>query len=225
MKKKIKNLLSKDFICFIKNPNQVFHSNFKQDFIIFVILTFLNFFGLFVKGIVTKEPFIESSDLPNFTFSKIFPVIFLIPLIEEFAFRGFLQFRSKLIFISSLISHIILVITFVSNYKIKTTMLIVMIIIGLLFLLFKNWYLLLINFITNNLKILVFISSICFGIMHLTNFENFEWINLISIFEKIIAGIFLCYITRKYNIWHSYFFHILNNSIPFILVIIYVLSQ
>lgn len=219
------NLLSKDFICFIKNSNEVFHSNFKQDFLIFVILTFLNFFGLFVKGIVTKEPFIEPSDLPNFTFSKIFPIIFLIPLIEEFAFRGFLQFKSKLIFIISLISYIILLITFVSNYTIKATIIIVMIIIGLLFLLFKNWYPLLIDFITNNLKILVLISSTCFGIVHLTNFENFEWINLISIFEKIIAGIFFCYITRKYNIWHSYFFHILNNSIPFILVMIYILSQ
>lgn len=219
------NLLSKDFICFIKNSNEVFHSNFKQDFLIFVILTFLNFFGLFVKGIVTKEPFIEPSDLPNFTFSKIFPIIFLIPLIEEFAFRGFLQFKSKLIFIISLISYIILLITFVSNYTIKATIIIVMIIIGLLFLLFKNWYPLLIDFITNNLKILVLISSTCFGIVHLTNFENFEWINLISIFEKIIAGIFFCYITRKYNIWHSYFFHILNNSILFILVMIYILSQ
>lgn len=225
MNKILNNLISKDFICFIKKPNQVFHSNFKQDFLIFVILTFLNFFGLFVKGIVTKEPFIEPSDLPNFTFSKIFPIIFLIPLIEEFAFRGFLQFKSKLIFIISLISQIILLLTFVSNYKIKATMLIVMIIIGLFFLLFKNWYPLLIDFITNNLKILVLISSTCFGIVHLTNFENFEWINLISIFEKIIAGIFFCYITRKYNIWHSYFFHILNNSIPFILVMIYILSQ
>ena len=116
-------------------------------------------------------------------------------------------------------------VTFVSNYKIKATMVIVIIIIGLLFLLFKNWYPLLIDFITNNLKILVLISSICFGIIHLTNFENFEWINLIGIFEKIIAGIFLCYITRKYNIWHSYLFHVLNNSIPFILVMIYILSQ
>jgi hypothetical protein len=35
----------------------------------FVILTFLNF-GLFVKGIVTKEPFIESSDLPILLFKN-----------------------------------------------------------------------------------------------------------------------------------------------------------
>ena len=81
------------------------------------------------------------------------------------------------------------------------------------------------SFIEVNLIIIILISSIIFGSAHLGNYDDFSWVNLIPISEKIIAGVFLCYIAKKYNIWRSYFFHIINNSLPFLIIIAYKLMQ
>jgi len=210
-----------DFLKFINNPYKKSNRNFRKDFIIFIFLTILNFLVLFIKSFFTNEPFIEESDLKLYNIEKIFPYLILIPLIEEFGCRGFLRFKNKKIFIISVIAVIILLVTFIKVDFYRNASIIVLIILSC-FIYFQNQlYEKFLIYINDNLKYLIWISSIIFGLMHLSNFHNFEYINLLGIAEKIIAGLFFCYITRKYNIFYSCFFHALNNSLPFLIIIAY----
>jgi membrane protease YdiL (CAAX protease family) len=79
-------------LTFITNPYKNSIRNFKKDFTHFLynikLLTF-------IKSLYTDEPFIEDSDLKLYNLKKIFPYLILIPLIEEFSYRGFLRFKNK----------------------------------------------------------------------------------------------------------------------------------
>jgi membrane protease YdiL (CAAX protease family) len=219
------NLVGNDFSCFLKNPNQKFNGVFRQDFTLFVLFTILSFFAGYVKSLITHESFIDESDLSKFNFSKIFPFIFLIPLIEELVFRGFLQYRSRLVFTLSFISIIFLLTSFFKQETTITYILIVVIILGLSVFFNKELYGKMLNFIDVNAIIITLISSIFFGSMHLFNYDTFYWVNLIPISEKVIAGVFLCYVAKKYGIWRSCFFHAINNSLPFLIIILHKLIQ
>lgn len=210
-----------DFLKFINNPYKNSTRNFKKDFTTFIFLTILNFSLLFIKSLHTDEPFIENSDLKLYNLEKIFPYLILIPLIEEFSFRGFLRFKNKRIFIISVIAIIILLATFISVDIFRNISIIILIILTCLIYFQNQRYEKFLLYVNDNLKPLIWISSIIFGLMHLSNFHNFEYINLLGITEKIIAGLFFCYITQKYNILYSYFFHALNNSLPFLIIIAY----
>jgi membrane protease YdiL (CAAX protease family) len=219
---KISEFVTKnDFLKFINNPYKNSIRNFKKDFTIFIFLTILNFLILFFKSLYTDEPFIEDSDLKLYNLEKIFPYLILIPLIEEFSYRGFLRFKNKKIFIISVIAIIILLATFISVDIFRNTSIIMLIILSCLIYFQNQRYEKFLLHINYNLKPLIWISSIIFGLMHLSNFSDFEYINLLGITEKIIAGLFFCYITQKYNIFYSYFFHALNNSLPFLIIIAY----
>jgi membrane protease YdiL (CAAX protease family) len=210
-----------DFLKFINSPYKKSSRNFRKDFIIFIFLTVLNFLVLFIKSCYTNEPFIEESDLTLYNIEKILSYLILIPLIEEFSYRGFLRFKNKKIFIISVIAVIILLATFIKVDIYRNSSIILLIILTC-FIYFQNQlYEKFLLFINKNLKYLIWISSIIFGLMHLANFHDFEYINLLGITAKIIAGLFFCYITRKYNIFYSYFFHALNNSLPFLIIFAY----
>ena len=213
--------MKNDFLSFLKNPHQKFTGFFRKDFTLFLLLTILSFFAGYLKSLITQESFIDESDLNEFNSSKIFPIIFLIPLIEELVFRGFLQYKSRLIFIMSFVSMIFFLTSFIKQDSKITHVLIVLTVLGLSVFFNKKLYQKMLNFIDANTIIIILISSIFFGCIHLLNYDNFLWVNLLPISEKIIAGVFLCYIAKKYNIWHSYFFHLINNSIPFLIIWVY----
>ncbi|CAM4019865.1 CPBP family glutamic-type intramembrane protease [Flavobacterium weaverense] len=213
--------MKNDFLYFLKNPHQKFTGFFRKDFTLFLLLTILSFFAGYLKSLITQESFIDESDLNEFNSSKIFPIIFLIPLIEELVFRGFLQYKSRLIFIMSFVSMIFFLTSFIKQDSKITHVLIVLTVLGLSVFFNKKLYQEMLNFIDANTIIIILISSIFFGCIHLLNYDNFLWVNLLPISEKIIAGVFLCYIAKKYNIWHSYFFHLINNSIPLLIIWVY----
>ena len=213
--------MKNDFLLFLKNPNQKFTGFFRKDFTLFLLLTIFSFFAGYLKSLITHESFIDDSDLNEFNSSKIFPIIFLVPLIEELVFRGFLQYKSRLIFIMSFVSMIFFLTSFIKQDSKITHVLIVLTVLGLSVFFNKKLYQKMLNFIDANTIIIILISSIFFGCIHLLNYDNFLWVNLLPISEKIIAGVFLCYIAKKYNIWHSYFFHLINNSIPFLIIWVY----
>lgn len=221
----LNSLRKSDFLHFIKNPNQKFNGVLKLDISLFVLTLILSFFAAYVKSLITSESFIDDSDIDKFNYSKIFPFIFLIPLIEELVFRGFLQFKSQLVFILSLISTLFCVTSIIKSETAVTYIIVAIIFFGLLVFFNKKIYKKMLRFIEVNALIIIYVSSILFGSMHFLNYDTFSWVNLIPIFEKIIAGVFLCYITKKYNIWLSYVFHIINNSVPFFIIMLYQLHQ
>ena len=219
------NLIKVDFLNFFKNPNQKFMGPFKRDFLIFLILTLLNFFCVFVKSLFTHDPFIDEGDLAKFNSAKLFSFVLLIPLIEELVFRGFLQYKSRLIFMLSAIAVLFFTSSFIKLETASTAILVMVSILSLIVLFNKRAYHAMLRFIARNTIAITLISAILFGFVHLFNYDTFIWLNLIPIAEKIISGLFLCYIAKKYSIWHSYFFHALNNLIPFLLIVLYQLIQ
>ena len=75
------------------------------------------------------------------------------------------------------------------------------------------------EFIDRNKLTLVYITSIIFGIFHITNYESFSPIDSLFIFHKILSGLFFSYIIVKYNSpWPACFFHAMNNAIPTIIL-------
>ncbi|MDY3350982.1 CPBP family intramembrane metalloprotease [Riemerella anatipestifer] len=221
MIRNIKSLKASDFVLFLQNPRQKFYNKFSSDIIIFIILTAFNFLLLIPKTIFTDGPFFDPEDLESLSANVFISHIFIVPLIEEFTFRGFLRHKSKLMFFLSLLALIFLFSSFLKNENLKNISLVIIAIVGFISIINKSVYKKINLLITKNIRILIIVSSIGFGLMHLTNYEAFDWINLFGIFGKIIKGIFLCYITVKYSIWHSFLFHALNNIIPFLLIAMY----
>ncbi|MBO4233099.1 CPBP family intramembrane metalloprotease [Riemerella anatipestifer] len=221
MIRNIKSLKESDFVLFLQNPKQKFYNKFSSDIIIFIILTAFNFLLHIPKTIFTDKPFFDPEDLEYLNAEVFISYIFIVPLIEEFAFRGFLRFKSKFMFFLSLLALIFLFSSFLKNENLKNISLVIIAIVGFISIINKSVYKKINLLITKNIRILIIVSSIGFGLMHLTNYEAFDWINLFGIFGKIIKGIFLCYITVKYSIWHSFLFHALNNIIPFLLIAMY----
>ncbi|MDY3318296.1 CPBP family glutamic-type intramembrane protease [Riemerella anatipestifer] len=223
MIRNIKSLKESDFVLFLQNPRQEFYNKFSSDIIVFLIITAFKFLLLISKTIFTDGPFFDPEDLESLSANVFISHIFIVPLIEEFAFRGLLRFKSKLVFFLSLLTlmFIFSFSSFLKNENLKNISLVIIAIVGFISIINKSVYKKINLLITKNIRILIIVSSIGFGLMHLTNYEAFDWINLFGIFGKIIGGIFLCYITIKYSIWHSFLFHALNNIIPFLLILMY----
>ncbi|MCZ2100486.1 MAG: CPBP family intramembrane metalloprotease [Chitinophagales bacterium] len=77
---------------------------------------------------------------------------------------------------------------------------------------------------TWDLRTLVYLSIIIFGILHSTNYENdtltfFLLIPLITL-SQIIMGILLTFLRLKFNIFSSMILHMLWNSSVFIIIIV-----
>lgn len=210
----------KNFIFFFKTPSKKGNS-FSQDFLLFIFIFSLNLITIAIKHWVTKEPLIDDSDFKFLTPSKLFSYILLIPLIEEFTFRGFLNFKRRYIYVLTILSLTFFSFSFIKQTEIQTIFFLVYLPLSVLFFFHKKLYHLLLGFISKNLSILIILSSVLFGVIHLDNYNEFEMINLLPIIQKIIGGLFLAYIAYKYNIWISYIFHILNNMIPFMIIYVF----
>jgi len=210
-----------DFLKFLRVPKTEFNNTFGKDFLVFTIIFALNILVLGIKYLVSNEPFVEEDDVKLLNASKIFSIVLLVPFVEELIFRGFLKFNKKYILALSIISYIVLCFSFVKQEEIRTILIIAIFIFGLLALFYSRFYQWLIRFIGNNLKLLIYISSLLFAIIHFSNYEDFELINLVVITQKIVAGLFLAFIVYKYNIWYSLLFHALNNMIPFIIIVLH----
>lgn len=210
-----------DFVKFLKHPKHIFKGSFKIDFYIFALLFILKIFILIIKQAVTREPFIDDETLTYLNFSKLFSISLLIPLIEEFFFRGFINFKKRYIVIISFISFIIISYSFIKFENLSTFFNLFLFSVVIIIILKSSIHRSLLNFIDNYLKYLIYISSFFFAIIHFSNYESFELANVIVIMQKIAFGLFLAYITYKYNIWYALLFHSLNNLIPFLIIYLF----
>ena len=209
-----------DFFNFLRSPNNNFKGSFIKDFYIFVGLFLLSILIFFIKNLAANEAPVEEKDYQMLTFSKFYSYVLLIPLIEELCFRGFIKFRKKYILILSFIAYIFFAFNIVKNEDIKLYIILVILITGCIIIFSKNIYNILLKFISNNYKFLIYFSSFCFAIAHFTNYSDFELLNFLPILSKFLGGLFLAYLVSKYNIWYGIFFHSLNNAIPFLIIFI-----
>jgi membrane protease YdiL (CAAX protease family) len=192
---------------------------------IFLALFVLSFGGTILKSLITKEPLVDESDLEYLQPWKIFTIILLTPFIEEFFFRGFFNFeKGKNYFVLSAIV-ILFMITIIANKKVSFILALTVVLLMIALLLNKQWYNIMTNFISEHLIILAIISSICFGFIHLSNYEGFKAYNLLVILPKILGGFFYAYIAIRYNIWVALLYHSVNNIIPFLIIYLKVLIR
>ncbi|MDX1427920.1 MAG: hypothetical protein R3206_08855, partial [Salegentibacter mishustinae] len=103
-----------NFLYFFRDPTKK-GNNLSQDFSLFFFIFALNGIVLLVKLLATDVSLVEEGDIAHLAPEKLFSTILFIPLIEELAFRGFLNFEKKYIYILSLFSILILSISFISS--------------------------------------------------------------------------------------------------------------
>ncbi len=210
-------------IRFLRNPSENKKGNsLLQDFILFIAVFSLNLIGVTVKIFFTEEVIVDDSDFKLLTSSKLFSLILLVPLIEEFTFRGFLNFKNRYIYILSVLALLFFCFSFIKQEEIQLVICSIFLSLSILVYFYKELYIKMLKFISKHIFILAIVSSVAFGIIHISNYSEFGLVDIFTILQKIIGGLFLAYIAYKYNIWLSYFFHIINNIIPF--TIIYITS-
>ena len=195
----------------LKNSN-----NLLSEIGIFLFLLTLSFGGMMLKSVITKEAIIDESDLEYLQFGKIIPLLIIVPFFEEFIFRGFLNFeRGKIYYVLSVIA-----VLFYVSMKIKMEISVIIIILSIILFLKKNWYKKMTDFISDYLIVFVIISSVSFGLLHFTNYEDFKFYNLLVIIPKILFGFFAAYIAIRHNIWVSFLYHFVKNLVPTLLIYI-----
>jgi len=181
---------------------------------IFLFLLALSFGGVILKSFITKEPLIDESDLELIKAGKIISFIIIAPFMEEFFFRGFLNFeRGKVYFVLFVIAAL-----FIVSMKVNVGINIIIIVLSVILFLNNNLYKKMTYFISKYLIVLVIFSSVCFGLLHFINYEYFKFYNLLVITPKILLGFFAAYITIRYNIWVALICHSINNLLPTLLI-------
>jgi len=147
--------------------------------------------------------------------------VIVLPIIEEIIFRAPLLIpKSKIYSLLISINLIILSVFFIKN---DLAQLIIIISIALLEILYwKSKILneLLNDFIKRKYFIFVIISSFSFGLLHMWNYEKIDLISFISVIRRIISGFYFAFIVTKYNLKSSCFLHGINNTIPFIIMLL-----
>lgn len=207
---------------------QIFCNKFQEkdfvfDFIhLFLIVTILSFAFLISTYLIFNKPLFDADDLKLLrTPEKLVIFIIIIPIIEEFSMRGIFVANNKLNIILWTVCLILILFTFISQRWV-----VIPIILGIvalsLFLFFNFVFRQTFNhFISNYFLLFLFLTSVVFGFLHLTNYQTLDTHTVLKILPRILGGFYLGYIANKYGILYSILMHCVNNTIPFLMVICY----
>jgi len=207
----------KELLQFIKHPvysdkNEPLSARY---FIELIVMYFL--FALLIGAMAAFIiDVFNISHLKNITSIKIILVaVFLAPFYEEILFRALLKFNKKTVwlFVVTVVALIVLeVIRFKFAFAIPYTIFLVFIVAMLLIFKENKIH----NYISKNIKFFYYLTSITFGLVHLTNFSgNIYLILLFSIFlvgPQLILGFILGFIRLKYGLKYSILFHMAVNA-------------
>ncbi len=148
-------------------------------------------------------------------------LVIVIPITEEIAFRGYLNYKNhKLIKFSLPVLFVylfILIIGGISKINLANVSILISILIPIQILIHRQLTKICL-FIKVNQELLVVLSSLAFGALHLTNFstEAILSVNIFAIILSTTPTILIGYILAKSRIncgiISSIFLHIINNS-------------
>ena len=220
-----------DFLLFLKDPHAAGATIYRWGTLgLFAVLQLLTYLCVFSKGWITQKPMIDASNLVALTPEKLLTFILLIPLVEELGFRGFLLFhKKKYVVIAALIILHLLSLFGESWYGELPwlrypLMLLVALWLGSMLVNRKarDWTL---GLIGRHKRVLIYVSSIAFGCLHLMNHDHFAVIDLLPIVPKVVSGLFGAYVTvRSNSIVPSWLFHAANNSVASLILYVCSLS-
>jgi membrane protease YdiL (CAAX protease family) len=199
----------------------------KKDFIfdfihLFLIVTILSFAFLISTYLIFNKPLFDADDLKLLrTPEKLVIFVIIIPIIEEFSMRGMFVLNNKLNIILWTICLILILFTFISQRWVLLPLILGILALSL-FLFFNFEFRQAFNhFISNYFLLFLFLTSVVFGFLHLTNYQTLDTHTVLKILPRILGGFYLGYIANKYGIMYSILMHCVNNIIPFLMVICY----
>lgn len=220
-----------DFLLFLKDPHAAGATIYRWGTLgLFAVVLLLNILCVFSKGWITSEPMIDASDLVALTPEKLLLFILLYPLIEELGFRGFLLFHKKKYVVIAALPILYLLDSLGKSWYGELPwlryplMLLVALWLGSMLVNRKarDWTL---GLIGRHKRVLIYVSSIAFGCLHLMNHDHFAVINLLPIVPKVVSGLFRAYVTvRSNSIVPSWLFHAANNSVASLILYVCSLS-
>ncbi|MDR6300247.1 membrane protease YdiL (CAAX protease family) [Mesonia maritima] len=73
--------------------------------------------------------------------------------------------------------------------------------------------------ISQNYFIMIYLTSICFGAIHMTNYEEVNVQTFLSVIGRVMGGFYFAFIVTKYSLKSSYLLHAINNIIPFFILL------
>lgn len=201
--------------------NFFYKKNILFDFVyLFAIIISLNIIILISSYLIFSKPLFDDEDLKLLNLEKLILFIFILPIIEEFSIRGIFAFNNKIYIMISVVSTIIILFAFINNILFSSILSLFIIIFGIYILANNDFRINFNSFIKNNHLYILILSSFIFGILHLGNYDKIDFHTFFKIIPKFIMGLYFGYIAYKYGILYSYMMHCINNTLPFLILLL-----
>lgn len=188
---------------------------------LFIVLLATSAIFLISTYIYYELPLFDDDDLKLLNYNKLILFIVIIPLIEEFALRGIFDLKNKLFIFLFILCSTTVVLIFAAKLWISIPILAIVLFVGgttFFNLTYRNLFN---KFIARYFIYFLTCSSICFGLLHLNNYETIDIHTILKILPRIVGGFYLGYIAKKYGILYSWLMHAVNNLIPIFLAFFY----
>lgn len=212
----------KDFLSFIKSGKTANKKEYFQDFVILFLLIFL--IGICIsllKHYFYNINLIDDDNFKMLNWKTVISFVLVVPLIEEIIFRAPLLIpKGKIYSILICFVSIVTSLIYIKNQNLTTSIIVILISLQVLYLANEKIKKAVNKIIKDRYLILVIVSSVSFGLIHMTNYETINLESFISIIGRIIAGFYFAFIVTKYDFKSSYFLHGINNVIPFIILLV-----
>jgi len=226
-----------DFFSFIKGKTE--QKNYQSNNILWIIVGYLLLFSIVVLHSVIKSLFskfniitpVDGSGSPDKWIAESSLFIFVVqvgilaPIMEEFAFRGVLLKKHKLVMFSVVVLLYLIVckISSVGFYSMTMKSSMIFATVFLIIYIFKDKIIpSIISFTIKNIKWLIYLSAICFALWHYNNFDfsRANGITFIFILSRyFFHGLVFCWLSNRKGLWASLLLHSINNALPVILAI------
>ncbi len=211
----------KEFTVFLKTGKTTDRKNYFNDyFILFLIVFAIGISISLLKSYYYDLNIIDAEDLEYLNWETVISYVLVVPLIEEIIFRAPMLVHKAKIY-SLLISLVLLISSFIylENDIMITSVVLLILILQILYLKSNQISLKINNFIKKNYLTIIYLTSISFGLIHMTNYDIVDFKAFISVIGRVVAGFYFAFIVTKYDFKSSYFLHGINNAIPFLLIL------
>lgn len=202
---------------YIQNPQIVEFKKPKMANLGFLYLIYylICFVSLPLIALIANALEIKHVETSNLSSTFILIGVLLVPVYEEIIFRLCLIFNKRNYFITISVILAIVVYLFFKHKDISA------IIFGLVLALFLILYFFDFEkikcFINKHFKYFFWFSVICFGLIHISNF-NGDYLTLFVLFPlicfpQLIMGVILGFIRMQYGFFYSVFIHLMVNAV------------
>lgn len=212
----------KEFAGFLKTGKTTKEKNYLNDFLIlFSIVFFIGILISLLKAYIYDLNMIDEEDFDNLNWETFISYVIVVPFIEEIIFRApMLVPKGKIYSILISLVSVFSILIYIENETLQASIIILIITLQILYLAYSRMGSEVNNFIKKNYLLLVYLTSISFGLIHMANYEGVGLQTFISVIGRIIAGFYFAFIVTKYDFKSSYFLHGINNVIPFIILFV-----